>query len=210
MPPTSSKGDDGVQYISGTSTSLAAEVLIGLARFRHRVFVEMLGWELQTRDGLELDQFDRADTVYVAARNEHGAVVGIARLLPTTRPYLLRDVFPQLLHEQPLPCTTAVWELSRFAAVDFDSTRTTPVSHVSRSAAQVSSPVAVGLLREAMRVASDFGAQRLITVSPLGVERLLRKAGFRAHRAGPPIIVEGHPVFACWIDLESPAGVVTH
>jgi len=196
-----------VQYISGTSTSLAAEVLAGLARFRHRVFVEMLGWELQTRDGLELDQFDRADTVYVAARNEHGAVVGIARLLPTTRPYLLRDVFPQLLHEQPLPCTSAVWELSRFAAVDFDSTRTTPVS---QAAAQVSSPVAVGLLREAMRVAAELGAERLITVSPLGVERLLRKAGFRAHRAGPPIVVEGHPVFACWIDLGPQAGVVIH
>ena len=30
-----------MQYISGTSTSLAAEVLVGLARFRHRVFVEM-------------------------------------------------------------------------------------------------------------------------------------------------------------------------
>jgi acyl homoserine lactone synthase len=207
MHPTDSKGDDGVQYISGTSTSLAAEVLAGLARFRHRVFVEMLGWELQTRDGLELDQFDRADTVYVAARNEHGAVVGIARLLPTTRPYLLRDVFPQLLHEQPLPCTSAVWELSRFAAVDFDSTRTTPVS---QAAAQVSSPVAVGLLREAMRVAAELGAERLITVSPLGVERLLRKAGFRAHRAGPPIVVEGHPVFACWIDLGPQAGVVIH
>jgi acyl homoserine lactone synthase len=207
MHPTGSTGDDGVHYISGTSTSLAAEVLVGLARFRHRVFVEMLGWELQSRDGLELDQFDRADTVYVAARNEHGAVVGIARLLPTTRPYLLRDVFPQLLHEQPLPCTPAVWELSRFAAVDFDSTRTNPVSN---AAAQVSSPVAVGLLREAMRVAGELGAQRLITVSPLGVERLLRKAGFRAHRAGPPIIAEGHPVFACWIDLEPHAGVVTH
>lgn len=192
-----------MQYISGTSTSLAAEDLVGLARFRHRVFVEMLGWELQARNGLELDQFDRADTVYVAARNEHGAVVGIARLLPTTRPYLLRDVFPQLLHGQPLPAAPSVWELSRFAAVDFDSARTAPV-------AQVSSPVAVGLLRESMIVAANLGAQRLITVSPLGVERLLRKAGFRAHRAGPPVIVDGHPVFACWIELAPPVGVATH
>jgi N-acyl-L-homoserine lactone synthetase len=203
MHPTGSTGDGGVHYISGTSTSLAAEVMVGLARFRHRVFVEMLGWELQTRDGLELDQFDRADTVYVAARNEHGAVVGIARLLPTTRPYLLRDVFPQLLHDQQPPSTAAVWELSRFAAVDFDAARTAPV-------AQVSSPVAIGLLREAMNVAASLGAQRLITVSPLGVERLLRKAGFRAHRAGPPILIDGHPVFACWIELGPQAGVATH
>ena len=44
-------------------------------------------------------------------------------------------------------------------------------------------------------------AQRLITVSPLGIERLLRREGFRAHRAAPPQIIDGHPIFACWIDV---------
>jgi len=184
-----------VQYISGTSVSLATDVMVGLARFRHRVFVEMLGWQLQTRDGLELDQFDRQDTVYVAARDACGDVVGTARLLPTTKPYLLRELFPQLLHGQALPTTHEVWELSRFAAVDFNAAQTAAV-------AQVSSPIAVGLLRESMRVAFDRGARRLITVSPLGVERLLRKAGFKAHRAAPPLLIDGHPVFACWIELD--------
>ena len=182
-----------MHYISGTSVSLGADVMEGMAQFRHRVFVEMLGWQLDTQGGAELDQFDRPDTVYLVARDENDAVVGTARLLPTTRPYLLRDIFPQLLHGQPLPAAPTVWELSRFAAVDFNAAKTSLVP-------QVSSPIAVGLLQQATHVAAELGAQRLITVSPLGVERLLRKAGFHAHRAAPPVIMDGHPVFACWIE----------
>lgn len=187
-----------MQFISGTSANLSDDVIIGMARYRHRVFVEMLRWPLRNQhQGVELDQFDREDTVYVVASDDADEVVGTARLLPTTRSYLLKDLFPQLLHGQPLPSSAAVWELSRFAAVDFNAANTTPI-------AQVSSPVAVGLLRETLSVAGGLGAERLITVSPLGVERLLRKAGFRAHRAAPPVIIDGHPVFACWIDLGTP------
>jgi len=186
-----------VQFVSGTSGNLATDVMMGLARYRHRVFVEMLGWPLQTHEhGLELDQFDREDTVYIVARDAINEVAGTARLLPTSRPYLLGEVFPELLHGEPVPSASEVWELSRFASVDFNAANTTPMG-------QLSSPVAVHLLRETMRVAANLGAERLITVSPLGVERLLRKAGFRAHRAGPPVIVDGHPVFACWIDLDT-------
>ena len=46
------------------------------------------------------------------------------------------------------------------------------------------------------------GARRFITVSPLGVERLLRIAGFKAHRLAPPTLVDGNPVFACSISCE--------
>jgi acyl homoserine lactone synthase len=188
-----------VEYIIGTSGGLSPDLMVGLARFRHQVFVEMLGWQLETRgDGLELDQFDRPDTVYVIARNASGEVAGSARLLPTVKPYLLGEVFPQLLHGQALPSSPAIWELSRFAAVDFAATKTSALS-------QFSSPIAVGLLRAALRVAAARGAERLITVSPLGIERLLRRAGFRAHRAAPPCIVDGHPLFAALIEVDDPS-----
>ena len=59
------------------------------------------------------------------------------------------------------------------------------------------------LLQETIAVAATQGAKRLITVSPVGVERLLAKAGFHAHRAGPPMIVDGHPIFACWIETDT-------
>lgn len=183
-----------MEYVAGTAQDLRSELMATMARYRYRVFVETLGWDLAAPDGLELDQFDAPGARYVLARNDAGRLVGVARLLPTTGPYLLADVFPQLMGPVPLPRDPAVWELSRFAAVDFDAPQAV-------AGGQFSSDIAVALLREAQACARGIGARALVTVSPRGVERLLRAAGFRAHRVAPPQVVGGHPLFACWMDL---------
>jgi N-acyl-L-homoserine lactone synthetase len=168
-----------------------------VASYRHKVFVENLGWDLNSPDGLEQDQFDRPDTIYVAARDDEGEICGCARLLPTVRPYLLSEVFPQLLNGVEPPASPDVWELSRFATVDFNSPELSPLR-------QMSSVIAIDLLQAAIDCAAKHGAKRLITVSPLGIERLLRNAGFKAHRAGPPMKIDGHLIFACWIEVADP------
>jgi acyl homoserine lactone synthase len=185
-----------MQFIASASSGLTPELIMGNAAYRYRVFVEKLGWDLNTENGLELDQFDRADTLYVIARGDDDEVIGTARLLPTTRPYLLSEVFPQLLHGLRAPCSPQIWELSRFAAVDFNARATSALSHSS-------SPATVGLLRAAMRAAQERGAQRMITVSPIGVERLLRKLGLRAHRAAPPCMVGGQSLVSLYIELDA-------
>lgn len=183
-----------MEILAGTPAVLSPDVMTGLARYRHKVFIEKLGWELSSEDGQEYDQFDHSDTTYLIARNENGSVVGTARLLPTSRPYLLGEVFPDLIGNVPLPCSEDIWELSRFAAVDFESKKT---GHMS----QFSSPVAIGLLRAVLKLAAENGVSRLIMISHLGVERLLHRAGFVAHRVAPPSIVDGHPLLACWIEV---------
>jgi len=180
--------------IAGSSNTIGKKLYTQVAHYRHKVFIEMLGWELETRNGEELDQFDRPDTLYVVSQDDDGNVNGCARLLPTSQPYLLGEIFPQLMNGVGVPCSDDVWELSRFAAVDFNSRTTSALS-------QFSSEVAVELLKESIAFAAANGAKRLITVSPIGIERLLRRAGFRAHRAGPPMIIDGHPIFACWIEV---------
>lgn len=185
-----------MDIISGTQQDLPQYLYSEVARYRRQVFVELLGWDLQTLGGAEKDQFDRPDTVYVVAQDEKGGILGCARLLPTIRPYLLGEVFPQLLNGLPPPCSPDVWELSRFAAIDFSAK---PMSALN----QFKSRIAINLLHQSIACAAARGAKRLITVSPIGVERLLRRAGFHAHRAGPPIVSEGHPIFACWIKINS-------
>lgn len=180
--------------ISGAPRTLPQGLYSKVAHYRHRVFIEQLGWQLPTLGEGEQDQFDRSDTVYVVAQDEDGHIFGCARLLPTTRPYLLSEVFPQLLNGLPPPCSPDVWELSRFASVDFNSRRTSPLG-------QYSSSIAIQLLRESIACAAEHGARRLITVSPIGIERLLRRAGIHAHRASPPMVVDGHPIVACWIEV---------
>ena len=177
-------------------SSMPCAVADELGCYRRRVFVERLGWALNVTNGSETDQFDRAGTVYVIAR-EAGRIIGCARLLPTTGPYLLADVFPELLHGQPAPCSPQVWELSRFAAVDLDAP-------AAARGEQFSSPAAVGLLRASICAIGRRGGTELVTVSPLGVERLLRKAGFAASRFAPPRLVGCLPLFACRIVVKQP------
>lgn len=184
-----------MEILAGTQRTLADDAMNRMARFRYRVFVEMLGWDLPCQEGIELDQFDREDTLYLLARKGGEEVVGTARLLPTDQPYLLGEVFPQLMGSLPVPRDPEVWELSRFTAIDLESETAASASR------QFSSPMAVDLLHSVLKVAAEHGAQRLITASPLGIERLLRRAGFLAHRAASPMVINGHPIFACWIEV---------
>ena len=183
-----------MQVITGPAEVLPNNLYAKVAGYRHQVFVEQLGWALHTENGMESDQFDRPDTVYVVAQDGNGHISGCARLLPTSRPYLLGEIFPQLLNGLAPPCSPEVWELSRFAAVDLNGQAKMP--------GQFSSSGARKLLEESVACAVSHGAKRLITVSPIGVERLLSRSEYHAHRAGPPMIIGGHPIFACWIDLD--------
>lgn len=184
-----------MNVIAGKTEELSSELFSRVGHYRHKVFIESLGWDLKTRNGLELDQFDRPDTLYVVSQDEQNQVNGCARLLPTNRSYLLGEVFPQLMNGLPIPCTPDVWELSRFAAVDFNN-------RTSSALSQFSAGIATRLLRKSIDCAAAHGAKRLITVSPIGIERLLRHTGVHAHRAGPPMIIDGHPIFACWIEID--------
>lgn len=60
-----------------------------------------MGWEdLRRPDGRERDRFDDAHAVHmICAEGEE--VVGYQRLLPTTRPYLLSTLYPQLCDGPP-------------------------------------------------------------------------------------------------------------
>ncbi len=171
---------------------LPHELAADLGRYRRRVFVEQLGWELPSaNESFERDQFDRDDTVYVFARNAGGDVCGCARLLPTTRPYLLQSLFADLIAaDMPLPQSAAVWELSRFAATDDEGG--------SGNAEWAVRP----MLAAVVECAAQLGARQLIGVTFASMERLFRRIGIHAHRAGPPKQVDGRLVVACWIDID--------
>jgi N-acyl-L-homoserine lactone synthetase len=183
-----------MRVVSGVTAGLPEGYYGRVAHYRHRVFVERLGWQLDAHDGAESDEFDRPDTVYVAVEDERGDIVGCARLLPTTQPYLLSERFPQLLNGLAPPHDPAIWELSRFAVMDLNCRATTPLAQFASSSTAL-------LMREAMSVAANRGGRRLLTVSPVGIERLIRRLGIPAHRGGPPMILGGQAIFACWIDL---------
>ncbi|MET0081644.1 MAG: acyl-homoserine-lactone synthase [Sedimenticola sp.] len=181
--------------VSGTQDELPQGLYSDVSKYRYEVFIDRLGWELETQGRVEQDQFDRTDAVYVVMKDDEGNVSGCARLLPTTKPYLLGEVFPQLLNGLAPPRSPEVWELSRFTVMDVQGNKP------SRYGMQPSSK-ARDLLNASIATAVSHCAKRLVTVSPIGIERLLHAMDVHAHRAGPPMVVDGHPLFACWIETE--------
>lgn len=81
---------------------------------RKSVFVDLLKWDVPVLDGrFEIDQFDDPHATYLIIADEEGDHLGSARLLPTTRPHILADLFAELCALPP-PRGPDVLEITRF------------------------------------------------------------------------------------------------
>ena len=88
---------------------------------RKRVFVDRLQWDLPVLEDLyEVDQFDTPDAEYLILLGDEGEHRASARLLPSTGPHLLGDLYSWLCDEA-VPRGPATWEISRFC-IDPDQT----------------------------------------------------------------------------------------
>jgi acyl-homoserine lactone synthase len=87
-------------------------------RHRHRVFVEGMKWKaLESPDGLDIDEFDTPNATYLLAIDGEGIVRGSCRLIPSWRPHMLRNLFPDYV-EGDAPNGPGVWEWTRHAPGD--------------------------------------------------------------------------------------------
>ncbi len=109
-------------------------LLFDMHRLRKRVFRDRMGWEVRINpEGLEVDQFDLPDTVYLLALDDARRVIGSWRLLPATGPTMIRDVWPQFLGSIELPRDPHVWEASRFAVDSPEGASEKSLAQVSRA-----------------------------------------------------------------------------
>lgn len=104
-----------IEVVTPDIAFLYRDKLDAMFALRHRVFRERMGWDVNSRGGRERDVYDLHNPVYLLATDEHGEVYGTWRLLPTTGPYMLRDIFGEVFADAPKPADPFVWEISRFA-----------------------------------------------------------------------------------------------
>lgn len=91
-----------------------ADQLEQMYRQRHQVYVEKRGWKALARgDKREIDQFDNEDAVYLMKIDENGTVEGAVRLIDTTKPHLMRDVFSHIVTLGAIPNDPRVYEMTR-------------------------------------------------------------------------------------------------
>ncbi len=157
---------------------------------RAKVFKDRLGWEVPVMSGMEIDDYDALEPLYMMMRESGaGTLRGCWRLLPTQGPYMLKDSFAQLLHGQPAPRHARIWELSRFAI------------QTDGSAGFGFSDLTLASIREMIRYGRHAGLDQYVTVTTTAIERLLRCAGVVARRLGGPLEIGVEHAVALYIDI---------
>ncbi|MHB8623414.1 MAG: acyl-homoserine-lactone synthase [Sulfuricaulis sp.] len=173
---------------------LDKETLNAMFRFRHKVFYERLGWEVPIQDGIERDNYDELNPVYLVAKNRCGEIEGCWRLLPTTGPYMLKDTFPQLLCGDQAPQDPTIWEMSRLAVLPSNSSERVQVTL---------NAITFDLIRTVYEFSIQNDIHRYVLVTSVAVERLLKRIGFPIHRLGnhKPQYVGKVLTVACCVDI---------
>jgi len=169
-------------------------LLDDMHRLRHRVFHDKLGWDVSSRNGLEIDQFDALDPTYMLASDHHGHVEGTWRLLPTSGPYMLKDVFPQLLRGERAPEDPDIWEISRFAV--------SPRNDYSRAQANLNE-ISFDMIRAAYDFAVAKGISHYVFATSVALERLFLCLGLPVYRFGDQKAQRIGKVLSvgCWLDV---------
>jgi acyl homoserine lactone synthase len=143
-------------------------------RIRKTVFKDRLGWDVTVSGELEVDEYDALGPSYLLSIDRYGTLNGCVRLLPTTGPNMLRDIFPSFVTKAAVPRSERVWEASRFA-----------VSGKTTAAEAGLSQTTYDLLIGVLKFGLSNGISTIACVVDVRMERILRRAGWQLERLGP-------------------------
>jgi acyl homoserine lactone synthase len=156
-------------------------------RLRAKVFSERLEWDVRVENGHERDKYDDLEPLYALAVTDDGRVIGTFRLLQTTGPHMLAEVFKELMPEGIPVRSPIIWESTRFC-VDTELAQ-------ARGDKGLSHITAI-LLSSLLEVGLQAGLSHILTVIDVRMERILRRAGCPIDRLAPPKLVGKVPSLA--------------
>ncbi|MDO6727208.1 MAG: acyl-homoserine-lactone synthase [Cognatishimia sp.] len=108
-----------ILVIDALNEAKFSKILDEVYKLRARVFSGRLGWEVAVEDGREIDQYDKLNPAHIVCLDDDGEVVGCMRLLQTTGPHMLADIFFELLDGEAPLRSAQIWEATRFC-IDTD------------------------------------------------------------------------------------------
>jgi len=147
-------------------------------RLRAQVFRDRMGWDVVVKDGWEIDRFDELDPLYLLCLDDREVVRGCVRLLPTTGPNMLNDVFNELLPGGVPVRSALMWESSRFS-VD----RIASAERTGNLINRVTGELLIGIFDVAGRAGLEF----IVSVYDVMIGRVLKRAGCHAEPLGPAV-----------------------
>ncbi len=103
-----------LHLVDADCTAREDEVLRAMFAARKAVFVDLLHWDVPVLDDrFEIDQFDDEHAIYLVVTDRAGGHLASARLLPTTRPHILADLYAPLC-DGDVPQGPGIYEVTRF------------------------------------------------------------------------------------------------
>ncbi len=174
--------------ISGNERALYPDLISQMHILRKEVFFDRLKWEVDVEGNWEIDRFDDYDPLYVLSLNDKGRVQGSLRLLPTTGPNMLRDVFHCLLPTGEHIESPTIWESSRFCVSLKDQ-------HGKRSLSNLNT-VTAELIAAMGEVGVLAGLSNIVTVYDHFLRRIISRAGCDETLVGGPQDIGGVKTYA--------------
>jgi N-acyl-L-homoserine lactone synthetase len=164
------------------------EAWISHHRLRYRMFVERQRWNVPHYRQIEYDEFDTPAATYILIVDDRSRTLGTARLIPTTRPYMVESLWPNLVDVE-LPHLASIWEASRFGC-----DRDLDAASRRRVVAQ--------LIQGCQEFGVMNGISRYLGVMPVWVFRHVISAhGCPVTPVGPKLRLHGHDIEAAYIDV---------
>jgi acyl homoserine lactone synthase len=185
-----------ITVIEGADRDHHPEQIEAMFRMRAAVFAERLEWDVTVINGLEIDRFDAEDPLYLLSMDERtGALQGGVRLLPTTGPNMLRDVFPVLV-PGGTPESPLIWESSRFAI------NPAILSEAERAVANhVVNRTTVELLCGIVEVCQRAGIEHIVSVFDARMARIFRSVDCAFEIIGTPTRIGKTMAYAGVFDM---------
>ncbi len=179
-----------VHVITNANRHLYERELDEHHQIRHRIYIEELQWRgLKPRaDKREYDQFDIAETVYLLAL-EQNRVLGGLRLVPTTGPQLIGDVFPHFASMQGVPRRPDIAEWTRIFVVQ--------ERREEHSSSKIRSTVSAAMMEYALQE----GISAISVLMNAFWLPKLQESGWRARPLGLPDQHDGEWLIAVLIDV---------
>lgn len=155
--------------IDSLNESKFAKILAEVYKLRARVFSDRLGWAVDVQDGMEIDQYDNLNPMHLVCLDDDGEVVGCMRLLQTTGPHMLTDIFIDLLDGEPPLRSAQVWEATRFCI----DTQKLKGGKIKNSISYYTSELMIGVFEYAQKA----GITDIVGVVDPVMNRIMKRSG---------------------------------
>lgn len=169
--------------------------LTTMYRQRKAVFVDRARWSIPVKGDQEVDRYDLLEaTVYLLAKDSpDGPLLASVRLLTTTGPHLMGDLYTES-HRAAIPSGPTVWEVSRYCTAPGVGSRRQRLGLLWQTICGI---LEVGLERGIGQVI--FAANRALL--PLALE-----CGWEARTIGPTLC-DGKDEVTAVVAQITPAGL---